>query len=391
MDVKNVDRRLDCYELRFGRGENEDLLKEVKDMEENSEWTHGVTSSGISLEAIDGPLFAKDAADRYHLNYELALDTTENTCLMVNTGSSFELLRDTARSSLCETAKLSGSALGRMAPYLFAATINNGLSVARGSSLLLKRYGKISALHSNADGGYQIMPISKLLGITEDMIERRFGTGDFIEGYNTHGYTSAVWELPDAQEKILDIYKKALGQAGSKYPVNCMPALRFQSSDTAASCATLLPVFVYPKTGIGLPFSEGIRIKHTKRGSSRDAMEEFAEQADGMFARFEESAEEISRLSAVDIYNGCNTVVSICKKLNIAKKYGEAARVEMERLTVGGAPVTAHDVYLCMGEALADAMNSRASAWVVRNMEESIAKVPRLDWTEHDVGGVVAW
>jgi hypothetical protein len=190
------------------RGEEEGLLSEVQEMEDNSVWIADIRSAGMELEAMDGPLFAKDASERYHLNYELALDTADSgTKLILDTGGRYELLRETARPSLCETAKLFGSALGRMSPYLFAETINNGLTVAKGSTLMLMRYGKASALHSNADGGYQVMPISELLQITVDMIQRRFGTGDFIQGYNSHGFTTAIWELPDAQQKILEIYK----------------------------------------------------------------------------------------------------------------------------------------------------------------------------------------
>jgi hypothetical protein len=177
----NIDKRLDCYERYFMRGEEEGLLSEVQEMEDNSVWIADIRSAGMELEAMDGPLFAKDASERYHLNYELALDTADSgTKLILDIGGRYELLRETARPSLCETAKLFGSALGRMSPYLFAETINNGLTVAKGSTLMLMRYGKASALHSNADGGYQVMPISELLHITVDMIQRRFGTGDFV-------------------------------------------------------------------------------------------------------------------------------------------------------------------------------------------------------------------
>lgn len=277
-----------------------------------------------------------------------------------------------------------------MTPYLFAETINNGLTVAKGSTLMLMRYGKASALHSNADGGYQVMPISELLKITIDMIQRRFGTGDFIQGYNSHGYTSAVWELPDAQQKILSLYEKALSGIGSRYPINFMPAIRFASSDTAASCASLEPVFYLSKTNCFVRFVDGVRVKHTKRGKD-SAMTAFEDQADDLFARFEESADVISKLAGITIYNGCNCVVSLCKKLGIAKKYGESARQEMEHLTAGGSAVTAHDLYLCMTEVIAEAENCNATQTVLQNLQEALAKVPRADWTEHDVGGVVSW
>lgn len=390
----NIDRRLDCYCIDFGRGAEQELLQEVKDMEENSDWVPGIVSSAMELEAIDGPLFAKDVSDRCHVNYELALDTADSgSKLILNTGYEYKLLRETARTSLCETAKLFGSALGRMTPYLFSETINNGLHVAKGTTLMLMRYGKASALHSNAEGGYQVMPISELLKIVINMIQKRFGTGDFIRGYNSHSLTTALWELPDAQDRILKVYQNALNSAGvaSRYPVNYMPAIRFASSDTAACCATLDPVFYVAKTNVALTFVDGVRIKHTKRGQTGDLMELFAEQADGLFAKFEESADVIAKLASIEIHNGCNAVVSLCSKFGIAKKYGEAARVEMEHLTAGGSSVTAHDLYICMSEAVAEAERCNASPKVIRDMEEALAKIPRVDWAEHDRGGIVAW
>ena len=68
----NIDKRLDCYERYFMRGEEEGLLSEVQEMEDNSVWIADIRSAGMELEAMDGPLFAKDASERYHLNYELA-------------------------------------------------------------------------------------------------------------------------------------------------------------------------------------------------------------------------------------------------------------------------------------------------------------------------------
>ena len=53
--------------------------------------------------------------------------------------------------------------------------------------------------------------------------------------------------------------------------------------------------------------------------------------------------------------------------------------------------MTAHDLYLCMTEVIAEAENCNASETVLRNLEEAIARIPRMDWAEHDVGGIVSW
>jgi len=44
-----------------------------------------------------------------------------------------------------------------------------------------------------------------------------------------------------------------------------------------------------------------------------------------------------------------------------------------------------------MTEVIAEAENCNATQTVLQNLQEALAKVPRADWTEHDVGGVVSW
>lgn len=51
----NIDKRLDCYERYFMRGEEEGLLSEVQEMEDNSVWIADIRSAGMELEAMDGP------------------------------------------------------------------------------------------------------------------------------------------------------------------------------------------------------------------------------------------------------------------------------------------------------------------------------------------------
>lgn len=386
------DRCFDTYEAKFGRGEIEGFLSEVTEMEANSEWVSGMRSDSVRVEAIDGPLFASELVSRWGLDQELAQETADiGTKLVLNDGKNYHLVRNTAFSTLCETAKLNGSALGRMAPYKLAETLNNGLEVARGHSLMLMRYGKASALHSGASRGYQPMPISELVSITENMIGRRFGASEFVRGSNTHAYTGALWELTDARENLLDIYRKALGRRTAIYDISTfIPALRFGSSDTAQSCATLEPVFLVPQTNTPLRFVDGLRIRHSGSGG-KNAMELFEAGVDNMFAQFEECAEAIVRLLDENIQYPENTVIGICKKLNIAKKYGEVAREEIERYVIRATNVTAHDIYLCLSSAAAEAERTGASAYVLNNIEDALARVLRLDWREFDVGGTVSW
>lgn len=385
-----MDRKYDEYS--FTTETQTDLVEEVCQMEANSEWKPGIISKELRLEAIEAPMYAQDAALRYGLDADLMADTAENTKLLLDYFGEKMMVRDTARSTIGETAKLYGSALGRMGTPLMAETLNNGLSVARGNSLILMRYGKVSAVHSDAEGGYQVMPISRLLDISYNALQRDFGDVEFQQGYNSHGFTSAVWALPDAQNDILTAYQDALqGAVSHNFGINMMPAVKLMTSDTASSCARLIPVFLFHGTELRLV--DGVSIKHTKRYvvNGKSGIEAFADGAGDLYARFKSCAEVISHLGQIPVRNGCNCVVSLCKRYDIPKKYGEAARRLAERFTSGGRVISAHDIYLCMNEAVVEAKRLGAGCLQIVNLQEAVAKIINADWPAHDVGGTVAW
>ncbi len=397
-------RQKDSWEEFFPREAESDLIQNVMDMEKNSEWIPGITARDIRLEAIDDrPLFLDSQIQFYHLdNISLAEETALfGTKLLIylgtrayQNGRTHELVRDTAVSGLHRVARLNGNSLAQMTRAKYCETMNNGFETSKGTALGLIRYGKLSGLHSGSDGGYMTMPISKLLDITADTVNRRFGIAVMAVGYNSHGFTRAMWELPNAQSRLIDMYQKALSESGnsSLYAVNFMPGVDFYSSDTAASAASLDPVFFKPN-GTPMRFIEGIKIKHLRRGDAKDkdGLELFAEGADNIFAKFEDTAKVIARLSGIKIRNPENCCIRLCNRYHISPKYGQAALEEIERISMGEMYITAHDLYLGMTEVLSEAERCDASQKVMTKLEESLAKIVRTDFSEDDVSGTVAW
>ncbi len=402
-------RQRDSWEERFYEDGESALFQSVNEMEANSQWVPGITASDIRLAPIGpGPLFVQEAVQQYHLdNRDLAEETgCTGTKLLAYLGlpiyagrlQTYELVRDTAMDGLHSVAKLYGSSLTKMRTRdkldKYVQSMNNSFEEAGGSALGLIRYGKLSSLQSGADGGYMIMPISRLLDASADTLTRRFRTADFISGYNSHGFTSAMWKLPDAQNRLVEMYQDAIQRSGNKsqYAVNFMPAADFHSSDTKASCAVLDPVFLMPN-GTPIHFVYGIRIKHLNRGNAKDksGIELFEDEALNIFAKFEATAEAITRLSTIKIYHATNCVIKLCQKFHIASKYGQAAFDEAERLAMGCSYITAHDLYLAMYESLAEAERCNASANVINNMEESLMRIVTCDFSDFDISGNVAW
>ena len=404
MNEQNVQaiRKKDSWEEFFPRDTESELIQSVTDMEENSEWIPGIAAREIRLEAIDDrPLFLQTQIQQYHLDDVSLVEETAlyGTKLMIYTGvyqngRSYELVRDTAISGLHRVARLNGNSLSQMTRMKYCETMNNGFETSKGTALGLIRYGKLSGLHSGADGGYMAMPISSLLDITADTITRRFGNAIMVGGYNSHGFTRALWELPNAQNRLVDMYQKALKEAGheSQYAVNFMPGVDFYSSDTAASAASLDPVFFKPN-GTSLRFVDGVKIKHLRRGDAKDkdGLALFAEGADDIFAKFEDATKVITRLSGIKIYNPENCCIRLCNRYHISPKYGQAALEEVERIAMSEMYITAHDLYLAMTEVLSEAERCDASQKVMTKLEESLAKITRTDFSEDDISGTVAW
>ena len=406
MNEMNVQekRQKDSWEEFFSRDTEHALIQSVMEMEENSEWIPGITARDIRLEAIDDrPMFLDSQIQQFHLdNIELAEETALfGTRLLIymgvrsySNGRVHELVRDTAVSGLHRVARLNGNSLSQMSRTKYCESMNNGFETSKGTALGLIRYGKLSGLHSGADGGYMAMPISRLLDITADTVTRRFGTAVMSAGYNSHGFTRAMWELPNAQNRLIDMYQKALTEAGhpSLYAVNFMPGVDFYSSDTAASAASLDPVF-FKSNGTPLRFIEGIKVKHLRRGDAkdRDGLDLFAEGTENIFAKFEDVTKVIVRLAGIKIHNPENCCIRLCNRYHISPKYGQAALEEVERIAMGEMYITAHDLYLGMTEVLSEAERCDASQKVMTKLEESLAKIVRTDFSEDDVSGTVAW
>ena len=373
------------------------LLGEVEIMEQCSEWIPGTQSKALSLIPIAGPIMVSQIAQQYKLEYERTYENaTEGTRLILDQCHYKQWnISNVARGTLYETAKLQGSALGRMAPEMLAETLNNGLAVARGTSLLLVRHGKIMALHSDAAGGYCPMPISQLIEKTEDAL-KEFGSVVFRNGYHSNSYTAATWMLPDAKGDLLTMYQDALKSAASNlHAINFTPAVRFSASDTARSSAVLKPVFMKPN-GTYIMLGKEISVKHEKSRNGIYGLDLFEQESKTLFAKFKETAEVIEKMANTEIENPVNCFVGIMNHLNrgataIPRKYADAAREEVEMYAVSSPIMSMHDIYLSMSECVSAARNGGASKGTVVGIEDAIAKVLTLDWKDFDIGGVVAW
>lgn len=374
----------------------EDLMKEVAAMEDNSRWIPGIVTNDIQVNSIDGPIAAEALAQTTGMDVEVLKDTaTDGTSLYLNVGNKNWALRGSGKGTLFSRAGISGSALGRLSPADLAEVLNLCLNVSKGSALMLERYGKLSAVHSDASDGYRVMPISELLNITNRELRARFGDPEFVSGTNSHSYTCCVWMLPDVKEELQLKYATALEKKiGPHREIDVMPCLRFSSSDTASCSAIAQPLFRASKSGGYLQLAEGVQVKHSRKASGMDGIEQYQKEVqENLYTKFFDSIEQVGRLGKVEIWHPENAVIGICNDCRISKKYGDIAREEAVRVSIGEECLSAYDVFLCLAEMLGQAETNGASKLTQETLAEKVYKTmnPKFDWSKFDVGGTVAW
>lgn len=373
----------------------EDLLKTVQDMEDHSRWVPGLQSKGIIVRPIEAPMFAQGIAAETGMNAEMCEWTAvEGSKLYLNLPNGKTMLLDRCGlNSLLNRACLAGSALGRMTPENLAKCINLGLQVARGESLVLERYGKVAATHSDASDGYCVMPISSLLTITTREVTKRCGRMKFIRGMNSHSYTTATWELPEVQEKLALRYKEAILKSGLSchYDVDkMMPTVRLNTSDTATTSATIRPMFRYGNSHAYLQMAEDIAVRHDKRASGADGISLFEERVSNeLYTRLNDLVDSAERLATTEIYNPLNVVVGICNKLRIPKKYGGEAYENVQQFMVNDPILSAHDIFMALNEAIGNAENASTAFFLGEKL--CALTNPMFKWDALDVPGTVAW
>jgi hypothetical protein len=398
METK-MEKRFDDYV--FYTADESEFLTEISEMEKNSVWMPGIPRTALTVLPLDAPMFIQEAVDKYNIDPDLARDTVDDasagTHLMVQYQGQTWCLRDTGRMTLYTSAGQIGPANGNMvkaeAYSDLAKSMNLGLKYAKGNALLLIRYGKLSALHSGASDGYCVMPISELLAATKNALNKRFGVPQFKEGFNSHSYTSAIWELPDVQSELVNKYQQALSTAVSRnHSANWMPMVRFSTSDTATSSAVLMPKLKPSSGGYAFCIGKGIRVEHMMKTSGAVyGLEKFQQEAENLYALFEDGAELMKKLGEVEIANPVNCLVGICIALKIPRKYADPAREEVDTFTISTPRMSALDIYLSLAQIPQYAKDNGASETKILELEETVAKILNMDFTDYDVGGVVSW
>lgn len=356
----------------------------INDLEQNSEWMENVRSATIQTTGIMG-IEAPLIADKYGLAPALVADTAASTSLLATVDNTQYCVRDTAIGTLEETAKLSGLALSRVSPENLATILNLALEVAKGKTMVLKRFGKASAFLSN---NYCRMPQPELLESVIGSLENQFGGIEFESGYISHSYTKCVFALEEMREELSAPYIAALSNA-NKAPADVLPCVEFRTSDTGCCAATLQPFF-WHKGAAPLVLCDPIKVHHKHTGKELEGVSLFEERSRELFSLFKKSAEKVAEMDTIMVQHPRNALICICKRLNLPKKYGGMVEETLVR-ELGENPCTFYDLYLYISEILTLAKKDGKTEQEMWRLSESVARTVTLNIHAFDLAGSYAW
>ena len=100
----------------------------------------------------------------------------------------------------------------------------------------------------------------------------------------------------------------------------------------------------------------------------------------------------LGMMAKCEIYNPLNTLVGLCKKAGISKKYAAEAYDDIKNFTADGTrSCYMDDIYLAIAGCTATAKHMGVKGYKLLEIEECVAKILCYVWAEFDVPGSVAW
>lgn len=321
--------------------EEEDFKRQLDELEKETKIQRNIQTTAMRLTSCPLPADCDWAISDIHDN------TLANSKLCVEYGLDSFYLRDCGIETV-ETvaAKLSGSGLRttrERALEQYIAGMNCFISEAKveGKAMFIHRAGKLTSVHGS---GYAYIPQNKLYElITQQLNSEVYGGCYFISGRIDHRLTTATWTLE--REEISVKYKEFRDKIGSSYGGDFICGVSLSTSDIGASKVEICPLFIEVNKGIPHIFSDGIRVVHEYRKDVGEPLEYIQKKLEeGLLnTLFEDSLKKMQEMSDIEIRNPQNTVISLCNRYAIPRKYGDIIRSKVEAYPT----LTAYDIYCC--------------------------------------------
>ncbi len=362
-----------------------DMLGYHQELAQNSRWLQCHVNE-LRVEPLDKASEAHFRLDYFAdgISATAVEDTVANLGLSMRVNGGLYPLRGTAWKSLLDRAKINGTALPKLPKDELAKTLNCCLQLYRSNALLLIRDEKITAVHSGDEKDYSVLPIDELLQALKDNLDERFPGNVFESGYSDHSLTGAVWKLPKQKEKLLGTYARMLQAYGQVVLASkLVPGIQFITSDTGMASAKVSALLMGGSHPIHIGGCISVDHRHKK------TVENFDKQLDQLFAQFGDNIKKLESLFGVTLIYPVNAMKRICKQLALPTKAADEVIARFEGM-YGDDCATAHDVFMALQE-IPYLMKIQGYSESKRLLvEESLARVLHLDWSEYDSARSVA-
>lgn len=384
------DMRYDAFRLEFGPYEFQAFLDAQKDLEAQSVWIEGVKD--LSAKAVETDMDVLEIFNRpdNRIGKDLLEDTADNSCIILNYDLREACLRDCAMPSLQKRIGFWGPGYGWVSKNNLAGILTKAFEGVRGTTKLLLRGEKISAVLSES---YAYMPISELLDAVQEL-ELEFGTAEFMGGAISHDRTHAKFRFPESSQDITDAYNNMMTCAGKQTAAVLTPVVEFRSSDTGVEAARLIPFLEADSSKYNLlPLVEGISVNHQNSPKST-CMEKFKQEATELYSKMNSDLKSLfPAMLSHRINNPANAVIGICNHLRIPQKWGGLVEEDVRAMYPAGCSFL--DLFMALTETTSYAVQEGYSPQSMRviSLEEGLAKVSknRQLWTKFDLPGTVNW
>lgn len=362
-------------------------------VDEESTWKDIGLEDTKAKSIVSGPMFIGAVRDELKLNKDISDEAIGSTCDPENyDGSKFAwfagtedyLLSKTGLSSLVLRLGADSSRFNKLPDIDKQTVLNCYTKIAKNTAKCLYRFEKVRAVNGP---DYAILPQGQLFkSLTEKLLEE-YPNYEFKGGSFEQDLTEANFLLPDQAEELLSEYKKKIaGAVSSSKLEDCIPSVTFQTSDTGASCATIITKLVNKNNkNFVINMGSPILLPH-KNGAT---IEKFENMLDGMFAIFQERVSLIDALMKIEMQHPINAVISIAKKCNLSKPaLRETIDTFLPVFTTSSTKTTAHDVFYVLQEVLYNMRcNKKLSKLSILTGEENVARClsPKYDWKAEDL------
>ena len=192
--------------------EQDDFLKCLKRIGENSSWERR-KSKHLRLVAItEGSQIEKDLREQYAdegMDEDIITDTILNTGLLLKVRNQYYPVRACAIKTILDRAGIKGPGLKKVEKNVYARILNDCLKIAKGEALLRISEGKVSAVLGGDCCDYAVIDMEQIFLHSVEYLHDNFKGCQYLGGFYEHDMASALWEL-SGEDELLEAYKEEL-------------------------------------------------------------------------------------------------------------------------------------------------------------------------------------